>query len=468
MQTPFERLAAVLDNASANYLSEQQRQQQLADQRQYAAQQLADQRQYAAQQLADQRTYDEGLTNKNRAYEQEAALFKAGYLSKPVGKNTPEEIAAAAALAAQHALAIRDEEAATRKDTAAKRDHDAKQREREEQGWALNPLKSDERKAMEAAVDGGMINFGKPASKMTDEELAQANAEVKADAIKRADAGKMRANAIITEIASIKKMGTAPTDAELAAANRRNPPKSSSQADRQAAAMAAETEAKMMAAERVKSAELRLNDLSDELQRLYTARVFPDADLAPLGAPVRAVSTEQALGDFFGDIDAQSTTMGKAPAALGLDEEVARGRITEEVDKAWPDIESDYTLASLGDDAIRERINAPITRTRLKPRSTLGLMAASPYDRNPAYEQEAYEDRPNAAEVDSRRLVLRDKQKAALGRLAKRRSQFEQYVPKTADAEQMRRAQIAKAILGLTGTEQAVTQDAFNSVAPKQ
>ena len=463
MQTPFERLAAVLDNASANYLSESQRQQQLADQRQYAAQQLADQRQYAAQQLADQRTYDEGLTNKNRAYEQEAALFKAGYLSKPVGKNTPEEIAAAAALAAQHALAIRDEEAATRKDTAAKRDHDAKQREREEQGWALNPLKSDERKAMEAAVDGGMINFGKPASKMTDEELAQANAEVKADAIKRADAGKMRANAIITEIASIKKMGTAPTNAEIAAANARNLPKTNSLEDRQAAMAAAAIEAKAMAEARVQNAGYRLSDLSDELQRLYAARVFPDAEDAPaaLGAPV---STEQALGD----IDAQSTTMGKAPAALGLDEEVARGRITEEVDKAWPEIESDYTLAALGDDAIREQINAPITRTRLKPRSWLGLMAASPYDPNPAYEQEAYEDRPNAAEVDSRRLVLRDKQKAARGRLAKRRSQFEQYVPKTADAEQMRRAQIAKAILGLTGTEQAVTQDAFNSVAPKQ
>lgn len=438
MQTPFERLAAVLDNASANYLSESQRQQQLADQRQYAAQQLADQRQYA-----------EGLTNKNRAYEQEAALFKAGYLSKPVGKNTPEDIAAAAALAAQHALAIRNEEESTRKDAAAKRDHDAKQREREEHGWALNPLKSDERKAMEAAVDGGMIDFGKPASKMSDEELAQANAEVKADAIKRADAGRMRANAITAEIASIKQMGTAPTDAERAAANRRNPPKSSSLADQQAAAMAAETEAKMMAAERVKNAAWRLNDLSDELQRLYAAHVFPDADFAPaaLGTPVRAVSTEQALGDFFGDLDAQSTTMGKAPAAaLGLDEEVARGRITEEVDKAWPDIESDYTLASLGDDAIRERINKKVMRTQVSSA--------------PLSPETSYFVDPSKAEIASRLLALRDDQKAALGRLAKRRPQLEKYA-----SNDEARMQLANAILGLTKTEEAIKKNAFESTA---
>ena len=441
METPFERLAHVLDNASANYLAERQRQDNLADQRAYAA-----------QQLADQRTYDEGLTNKNRAYEQEAALVKAGYLSKPVGQNTPEEIAAGTGLAAQHALAIRTDEDDTRKDTAAKRAHDAKQREREEQGWALNPLKSDERKAMEAAVDGGMINFGKQASKMTDEELVQANAEVKADAIKRADAGKMRANAIITEIASIKKMGTAPTDAERAAANRRNPPKSSSLADQQAAAMAAETEAKMMAAERVKNAAWRMNDLSDELQRLYAAHVFPDADFAPaaLGTPVRAVSTEQALGDFFGDLDAQSTTMGKAPAAaLGLDEEVARDRITEEVDRAWPDIERDYALAALGDDAIRERINKKVMRTQVSSA--------------PLSPETSYFVDPSKAEVDRRLIDLRGEQKAARGRLAKRRSQFEKYAP-----NDEARAKLAQAALALIGTEETVKQNSFEPVASKQ
>ena len=439
MQTPFERLAAVLDNASANYLSEQQRQQQLADQRkyaaqqladqrQYAAQQLADQRQYAAQQLADQRQYAEGLTNKNRAYEQEAALVKAGYLSKPVGKNTPEDIAAGAALAAQHALALRTDENDARTDTAAQRAHAAAQRKREEEGWALNPLKSDKRKAMEAAVDGGMIDFGKPAAQMTDEEIEQAYTKTRADSIARANAGDDYANRLQAEFLKADAAADpTPTVAEINRARAANPPKSSSRADLQMAEKAAQQMAAQMAAQRaafaMKDRDAIRYLMSDVLKKGH----YPAAPAA-LGAPADPAPAAPAPDP--------ATPAPATPTALGLDEEVARGRITEEVDKAWPDIESDYTLASLGDDAIRERINKKVMRTQVSSA--------------PLSPETSYFVDPSKAEIASRLLTLRDNQKAALGRLAKRRPQLEKYA-----SNDEARMQLANAILGLTKTEES-------------
>ena len=427
MQTPFERLAAVLDNASANYLSEQQRQQQLADQRQYAAQQLADQRQYAAQQLADQ-----------RQYEQEAALVKAGYLSKPVGQNTPEEIAAGAALAAQHALAIRTDEDDTRKDTAAQRAHAAAQRKREEEGWALNPLKSDKRKAMEAAVDGGMIDFGKPAAQMTDEEIEQAYTKTRADRIARANAGDDYANRLQAEFLKADAAADpTPTVAEINRARAANPPKSSSRTDLQMAEEAAQQMAAQMAAQRaafaMKDRDAIRYLMSDVLKKGH----YPAAPAA-LGAPADPAPAAPA--------PVPATPAPATPTALGLDEEVARGRITEEVDKAWPDIESDYTLASLGDDAIRERINKKVMRTQVSSA--------------PLSPETSYFVDPSKAEIASRLLVLRDDQKAALGRLAKRRPQWEKYA-----SNDEARMQLANAILGLTKTEEAIKKNAFESTA---
>lgn len=427
MQTPFERLAAVLDNASANYLSEQQRQQQLADQRQYAAQQLADQRQYA-----------EGLTNKNRAYEQEAALVKAGYLSKPVGKNTPEDIAAGAALAAQHALALRTDENDARTDTAAQRAHAAAQRKREEEGWALNPLKSDKRKAMEAAVDGGMIDFGKPAAQMTDEEIEQAYTKTRADSIARANAGDDYANRLQAEFLKADAAADpTPTVAEINRARAANPPKSSSRADLQMAEEAAQQMAAQMAAQRaafaMKDRDAIRYLMSDVLKKGH----YPAAPAA-LGAPADPAPAAPA--------PVPATPAPATPTALGLDEEVARGRITEEVDKAWPDIESDYTLASLGDDAIRERINKKVMRTQVSSA--------------PLSPETSYFVDPSKAEIASRLLTLRDNQKAALGRLAKRRPQLEKYA-----SNDEARMQLANAILGLTKTEEAIKKNAFESTA---
>ena len=427
MQTPFERLAAVLDNASANYLSEQQRQQQLADQRQYAAQQLADQRQYA-----------EGLTNKNRAYEQEAALVKAGYLSKPVGKNTPEDIAAGAALAAQHALALRTDENDARTDTAAQRAHAAAQRKREEEGWALNPLKSDKRKAMEAAVDGGMIDFGKPAAQMTDEEIEQAYTKTRADSIARANAGDDYANRLQAEFLKADAAADpTPTVAEINRARAANPPKSSSRADLQMAEEAAQRMAAQMAAQRaafaMKDRDAIRYLMSDVLKKGH----YPAAPAA-LGAPADPAPAAPA--------PVPATPAPATPTALGLDEEVARGRITEEVDKAWPDIESDYTLASLGDDAIRERINKKVMRTQVSSA--------------PLSPETSYFVDPSKAEIASRLLTLRDNQKAALGRLAKRRPQLEKYA-----SNDEARMQLANAILGLTKTEEAIKKNAFESAA---
>ena len=425
MQTPFERLAAVLDNASANYLSEQQRQQQLADQRQYAE-----------ERLDEGRTYDEGLTNKNRAYEQEAALFKAGYLSKPVGTNTPEEIAAAAALAAQHALAIRGDEDTARKDTADQRAHDAKKRGREEQGWALNPVKSQDRIDMEKMVDGGMIDFGKVASKMTDEELATAYAQTRADAIKRGDSGVRYATQIEQEILNMQaQAGTGPTAAELSAARAKNPPRSMSKEDREAAEQAAQQMAGDAALQRATFANVRLRELSNIREALIRTKQFPTKIPAALGDP----SPKDPPPD-------PAPPPPPPAAALGLDEEVARGRITEEVDKAWPDIESDYTLASLGDDAIRERINKKVMRTQVSSA--------------PLSPETSYFVDPSKAEIASRLLTLRDNQKAALGRLAKRRPQLEKYA-----SNDEARMQLANAILGLTKTEEAIKKNAFESTA---
>ena len=55
METPFERLAQVLDNASANYLAAEQRKARLADQRGYDGAVLADVRAYEQTQEAKQR-----------------------------------------------------------------------------------------------------------------------------------------------------------------------------------------------------------------------------------------------------------------------------------------------------------------------------------------------------------------------------------------------------------------------------
>ena len=352
MQTPFERLAAVLDNASANYLSEQQRQQQLADQRQYVVQQLADQRQY-----------DEGLTNKNRAYEQEAALVKAGYLSKPVGKNTPEDIAAGAALAAQHALALRTENDAR---TKAGDDY-------------ANRLQAEFLKA-DAAAD------------------------------------------------------PTPTVAEINRARAANPPKSSSRADLQMAEEAAQQMAAQMAAQRAAFAMKDRDEIRYLLSDVIKKGHYPAAPAA-LGAPAAPAPAP-----------VPAPPAPATPTALGLDEEVARGRITEEVDKAWPEIESDYTLASLGDDAIRERINKKVMRTQVSSA--------------PLSPETSYFVDPSKAEIASRLIALRDDQKAALGRLAKRRPQLEKYA-----SNDEARMQLANAILGLTKTEEAIKKNAFESTA---
>lgn len=438
MATPFERLAQVFDNASANYLAEEQRKSRLADQRGYDAQQLADQRQYAEGRLAEGRTYDEGLTNKNRAYEQEAALFKLGYLSKPVGTNTPEEIAAGAALAAQRSLAIRDDEDSTRRDTAAQRGHDAKKREREEQGWALNPQKSDERKAMEAEVDGGMINFGKPAADMTEAELRDARAKTHADSILRGDSGTRYATQIEQEVLNVQaQTGTAPTAAELSAARAANQPRSMSREDRAAAEQAAQVMAGNAAMQRAAFANVRLRELSNIREALIRTKQFPNEIPA-------------ALGDSAPKDPPPNPATTTAPAAaLGLGAELDRKAAAEALDRDWPEIQKDYELAALGDDAKRQRISIPVWDTTMTPGSFMGPAAST-----------ITSHAPTTAEQRSRLDDLDSEQAAAVKRLVKRRAQFEGYTP----ADEERARQVA-AILGLTKTSDAVKEKAFISTA---
>ena len=364
-------------------------------------------------------------------------MVKAGYLSKPVGKNTPEDIAAGAALAAQHALALRTDENDARTDAAAQRAHAAAQRKREEEGWALNPLKSDKRKAMEAAVDGGMIDFGKPAAQMTDEEIEQAYTKTRADSIARANAGDDYANRLQAEFLKADAAADpTPTVAEINRARAANPPKSSSRADLQMAEEAAQQMAAQMAAQRAAFAMKDRDAIRYILSDVIKKGHYPAAPAA-LGAPAAPAPAPAPV---------PAPPAPATPTALGLDEEVARGRITEEVDKAWPDIESDYTLASLGDDAIRERINKKVMRTQVSSA--------------PLSPETSYFVDPSKAEIASRLIALRDDQKAALGRLAKRRPQLEKYA-----SNDEARMQLANAILGLTKTEEAIKKNAFESTA---
>ena len=435
METPFERLAKVLDNASANYIGERQRQDNLADQRAYEAQQLADQHKYAAGVLADDRSYREGIDARKR----EQALIDTGYLTKPLGQNTAADIAAAVEKASADALATRSEADSTRKDAAAKREHEAMQRKREEAGWALNPVKSDERKAMESAVDGCMIDFGKAASQMTDEELNAAFVKARADSIRRANAGDDYANRIQEEFVKANAAADpTPTVEEIKRARMANPPKSSSLADRQMAeeaaqqmaAKIAEQRAAYAAADRTASRYL----MSDVLKKGH----YPTAPAA-LGVPTPAPAEAPAP---------VSDPAPTAPAALGLDDQVKRNVISAGIDKDWPQIQEDYQIAALGDDAIRERINQPtLTRSRL-----------SRFEYEPAISRPA-----TPAEVAARLEGIRSSQAEAKQRLRKRRGDLALYAP--ADPE---RAKQLASILALFPQESAVTQNAFNSVAPKQ
>lgn len=417
METPFERLAQVLDNASANYLAAEQRKARLADQRGYDGAVLADARAYEQTQEAKQR---------------EQALIAAGYLTKPLGQNTADEISAATANAAKHALAVTEA-------GDAERAHEAEKRKREAEGWKVNPVKSDARKGMEAEVDGGLLDFGKPAAEMTDEELIAARAKTHADNIKRANAGDDYANQIQAEFLKANKdSDPTPTIAEIAHARAANQPKSSSLADQQMAEQAAQQMAAQIAAQR---AAFAMKD-RDAIRYLMS-------DVLKKG---HYPSMPAALGSNtdVGTSDTGSTPVPAPPpaAALGLDDEVKRNVISAGIDKDWPQIDADYQIAALGDDAIRERINQPtLARDRLS-RGSYSPMVSRP---------------ATPAEVAARLEGIRSSQAKAKQRLRKRRGDLALYAP--ADPE---RAKQLASILALFPQESAVTQNAFNSVAAKQ
>ena len=96
--------------------------------------------------------------------------------------------------------------------------------------------------------------------------------------------------------------------------------------------------------------------------------------------------------------------------------------------------------------AIRDLINKKVMRTQVSSA--------------PLSPETSYFVDPSKAEIASRLLTLRDNQKAALGRLAKRRPQLEKYA-----SNDEARMQLANAILGLTKTEEAIKKNAFESTA---
>lgn len=116
----FDRLARVFDNATENYVGEQQRQRRLADERAYAERQLANQRAYAEDtrnagwahddaQIKDQRAdsktvrdagweHDKGVTGEERVYSEKQAITRmliAGQFLAPADAGNPAKVAEA-------------------------------------------------------------------------------------------------------------------------------------------------------------------------------------------------------------------------------------------------------------------------------------------------------------------------------------------------------------------------------------
>ena len=263
--------------------------------------------------------------------------------------------------------------------------------------------------------------------------------KARADSIHRANAGDDYANRIQEEFVKANAAADpTPTVEEIKRARMANPPKSSSLADRQMAEETAQQMAAKIAEQRAAYAAADRTAIRYLMSDVLKKGHYPTAPAA-LGVPTPAPAEAPA------PVSAPAPT---APAALGLDDQVKRNVISAGIDKDWPQIQEDYQIAALGDDAIRERINQPtLTRSRL-----------SRFEYEPAISRPA-----TPAEVAARLEGIRSSQAEAKQRLRKRRGDLALYAP--ADPE---RAKQLASILALFPQESAVTQNAFNSVAAKQ
>ena len=401
----FDRLARVLDNASANYLSEAQRRQRLAEQtlradalrkEGYAREDSVRKEGYArADALRDeQRKYIEA----QKALDRERELVKAGFLTKKAGTNTPEEIDAAIAEQARRALMIRGEEDA---DRAA---------EREQKAWEWD------RKRYTA--DAGDAELAELAEKIKVLE-AQSNAEPTDDELKKA-----------SSLAGLPRNTSPEGQAEHLAL--------------------VKTIAEQMAQRRSVSAALRLKDATSLYGSIRRGGNVPRAKAPAPAAPAApaALTDPNAGGEPPPPPEAPLTPMQQ------LKQRVAQEELGEQADKIWPQLATLFADVEVSPEELEKRISVPIRRPVRSSTGSYGMNLNSNYETTLA---------PTAAQRKQRLDAELAKQAEQREKAAKILATLRDYTPADAD----RRAEIDRwrALTNLQPTTAAAKQDNFSKVA---
>ena len=400
----FDRLARVLDNASANYLSEAQRRQRLAEQtlradalrkEGYAREDSVRKEGYArADALRDeQRKYIEA----QKALDRERELVKAGFLTKKAGTNTPEEIDAAIAEQARRALMIRGEEDA---DRAA---------EREQKAWEWD------RKRYTA--DAGDAELAELAEKIKVLE-AQSNAEPTDDELKKA-----------SSLAGLPRNTSPEGQAEHLAL--------------------VKTIAEQMAQRRSVSAALRLKDATSLYGSIRRGGNVPRAKAPAPAAPAApaALTDPNAGGEPPPPPEAPLTPMQQ------LKQRVAQEELGEQADKIWPQLATLFADVEVSPEELEKRISVPIRRPVRSSTGSYGMNLNSNYETTLA---------PTAAQRKQRLDAELAKQAEQREKAAKILATLRDYTPADAD----RRAEIDRwrALTNLQPTTAAAKQDNFSKV----
>ena len=423
----FDRLARVLDNASANYLSEAQRRQRLAEQtlREDTLRQEGYDRADAVRNAGYAR--EDSVRDEQRKYleaqkerEREQALIAAGFLTKKLGTNTPEEIDAAIAEQARRALMIRNDD--------------------------------DARRNFDATIRGNTLAELPAVTEAARAARAEAERKRKRTAFVE-EFGDAKLTALEQEIASLQSMVIAtPTEGELARARTlAGPPRNQSPEAVTEWENSVKTLADNMAQARVISAVPMLKDArltyNELLKQGYVPRQQP--------TPAPAALTDPNAGD--------NPPPPSPQLAPTLDQRIAQQALGEKADKLWPRIASLYDEATLSDDAIRQRISAPVARRRAGATFSAPLvlgMASSAATQFPVdWENTA----PTAKEQQQRLAAERAAQAKKQAEAAKLILQLTDYVP--ADPERRQKLAEMRARLNLQPTTAAAKQDNFAKVA---
>ena len=441
----MDRLARVLDAQSADYVSEMRRQRDMAQARE---QELIDagfltkplgkntpediaaavqakaafaltgrqdvERKRGVEAETDalrlRRMKQEADDYRSRDQLREQELVDAGYLTKPVGRNTPEEIAAAENSKAVFAQGKRANEQSIEDFNAWKR------------GKEKDSYRSPQRQAKEQVVENSLVPHTKAPSDMSDAELDAAYSAAVADVIERAGRGEKFADGVQEQVAAaLKDLDGVPTEADVARAKASlGRPRSMSQRDLAEWEQQAMQLAQQAAQGRQVVSMRNLKYLRGLQEQLAAKGRFPTAN--PLVAPgttpggTTPGTTQASDSDIsgFGNGGPGKGGPGGAPAALSpLEAEVNADAAAEEAARKWPEIAALFQTATTTDDALRQKIAADKTVMRSKPASLLQVMAASPYG-NPFYVDEPVSVAPTA--VEKRDSLADEMQKIAAAR----------------------------------------------------